>query len=380
MRKVLLGLAAGFIGGYAAVRAWQAYGVREPIPRREKDAAAYGRTQRALAIASIARGMAGEAAMAFGPIADGIERAVQPLPGWLRPSAYTAVTALIDIPLALPADYIENYVLEHQYGLSEQSRASWLSDRAKAAMVGTGVASVLSGLLGGVLHRWPRAWQYIATAGAFPLLLLANVVAPIYILPLFNKYEPLTGPLEVRLRALAARFGVGDADILRVNMSKQTTKANAFVVGIGSTHRIVVGDTLADNFTPEEVEFVVAHELGHYVAKDTWRLIAAGQVMATMLVFATSLVRPKTPAQLLFWASVFSQAMRPAMCAFARSREWAADRFALETTRAPQTGVAAFRRLRDQNLAEDEQPDWYEFFFSTHPSLKDRIAALEAAR
>ena len=104
-----------------------------------------------------------------------------------------------------------------------------------------------------------------------PLFVLANLIVPVYILPLFNKFEPLTGPLEVRLRALATRFGVGDAEILRMDMSRQTKKANAFVAGIGSTHRIVLGDTLIDKFEPDEIEFVVAHELGHYVTRDTWR-------------------------------------------------------------------------------------------------------------
>jgi STE24 endopeptidase len=227
-------------------------------------------------------------------------------------------------------------------------------------------------------------------------LLLANLVVPLYILPLFNKYEPITGSLEQRLRALAARYGVGDAEILRMNMSKQTKKANAFVIGIGNTHRIVVGDTLIEHFPEEEIEFVVAHELGHYVSKDTWRMIAFGQIATTAILFgAFVLDRPPSSAlgaaqhddtadtrklvRIQLWANLLSQALRPAMSTFARSREWAADRFALDTTHAPAVGASAFRRLRDQNLAEDEQPAWYEFIFATHPSLKSRIDALENA-
>ncbi len=87
----------------------------------------------------------------------------------------------------------------------------------------------------------------------------------------------MTGSLEERLRRLAARFGVGDAAILRMDMSRQTRKANAFVTGIGRTHRIVLGDTLIEAFPEDETEFVVAHELGHYVNKDTWRLIGLGE-------------------------------------------------------------------------------------------------------
>ncbi len=200
---------------------------------------------------------------------------------------------------------------------------------------------------------------------------------------------PLEGPLERRLRALAVRYGVGNAQILRMNMSKQTKKANAFVIGIGKTHRIVVGDTLVENFTPEEIEFVVAHEIGHYVAKDTWRLIALGELSAAATLFGSylsvgtakpkQLRKPRTLAKIQFTAVAISQMLRPAISAYSRSREWAADRFAARATNAPATGASAFRRLRDQNLSEDEQPAWFEFIFSTHPSLRARIAALESA-
>jgi STE24 endopeptidase len=249
-----------------------------------------------------------------------------------------------------------------------------------------GVALVIAGLFSWTVRRWPRDWPWIASAATFPLLVLANVVVPIYIMPLFNTYAPIEGPLEQRLRALATRFGVGDAQILRMDMSKQTKKANAFVTGIGGTHRIVVGDTLIEHFPPEEIEYVVAHELGHYVAKDSWRLIAAAQAAASIVLFGSFAAlgdhsrkraeRPVTLAQIQWWAMLFGQLLRPAVAAFSRSREWAADRFALRATHTPQIGISAFARLRDQNLAEDEQPGWYEALFATHPSLKARIAAL----
>jgi STE24 endopeptidase len=204
---------------------------------------------------------------------------------------------------------------------------------------------------------------------------------------MFNRFEPMEGTLERRLRALAARYGVGDAEILKMDMSRQTRKANAFVVGVGRTHRIVLGDTLVDRFPDEETEFVVAHELGHYVAKDVWRLIALGELLAAALFFIANAVggprsgmrdRPIVLARLYAAMLVATQLLRPLLFAFTRSREVAADRFALEATHEPRAGVSAFRRLRDQNLAEDELPRWYELFFSSHPSLKSRIDALQA--
>ena len=188
----------------------------------------------------------------------------------------------------------------------------------------------------------------------------------------------MTGSLEERLRALGSRFGVGDAEILRMNMSKQTRKANAFVTGIGHTHRIVLGDTLIDAFPENEIEFVVAHELGHYVSYDTWRTIGLGEALALVLFLIAQTATPEGEREELrkrplliarFYATmlVATQVLRPLLFAFSRSREWAADRFALEATRDPASGASAFRRLRDQNLADEDPPAWYEFFFSSPP-------------
>ena len=189
------------------------------------------------------------------------------MPVWLQPSAFALAAGLADALIDLPVDFFEDHALERSYGLTEQTPASWLTDRFKEHAIGTAVSAALAGLFAAALRRWPRAWPSVASAGVFPLLVLANVVVPIYVMPLFNRYTPIEGPLEQRLRALAARYGAGDAEILRVDMSKQTKKANAFVTGIGGTHRIVVGDTLIEHFPLEEIEFVVAHELGHYVPR-----------------------------------------------------------------------------------------------------------------
>ena len=390
MRKFLLGAAAGFTLGYAAYRTYQSLtSFGKPVRKHHPDALSYGATRRALAVSGIVRSIAGASAVAYGPIGKSLERSVRRLPGWLAPMAFAGEAMLLDSVVELPIDFIEGYMLEHRYNLSDQSVSSWLIDNVKQLALAMGVSVALTGAFAAVLRRWPSSSPYIASAGVLPLLVLANIVVPIYILPLFNEYRPIEGPLERRLRALASRYGVGDAEILRVDMSKQTKKANAFVTGIGNTHRIVVGDTLIDHFTEDEIEFVVAHELGHYVSRDSWRMIVVGQIAAMAVLFGASFAlrdrlrkkhtKPTTLAQIQWWATLLSQLLRPGISAFSRSREWSADRFALKATHAPSTGASAFRRLRDQNLAEDEQPAWFEFLFATHPSLKARIDALERA-
>ncbi|MBV8499766.1 MAG: M48 family metalloprotease [Candidatus Eremiobacteraeota bacterium] len=390
IRKALLGLGAGLVAGYTLARAIEAAAeLRAPSPVLPKDALAYARTRRGLELADTARNVAGTLAFAYGPLARAADRATSFAPAWLRPAVYVAPLSLAAALLDLPASFVQEYTLERRFGLTEQSRSGWLSDYVKSALVATALLTLVASLLGVAVRHARRAWPWIASAGTFPLSVIGNLIVPIYVMPLFNAFEPLHGSLEERLRSLAARFGVGDAAILRMDMSRQTRKANAFVTGIGRTHRIVLGDTLIEAFPENETEFVVAHELGHYVNRDTWRLIGIGQVLATVLFLVADAVasdsreelryRPLLLVRLYSSMLVATQALRPLLFAFSRSREWAADRFALAATNDAAAGASAFRRLREQNLADEDPPRWYEVFFSSHPSLRERIAALESS-
>jgi STE24 endopeptidase len=318
-----------------------------------------------------------------------LDRATHAAPVWLRPALFFGPLSLLGALADLPVSFVQGYTLERRFGLSDQSRRAWLADYAKSTLIGAALSAFLGTLLGSAVRRAPRRWPWLAGAGALPLFVAANVIVPLYVLPLFNKFEPVVGSLETRLRRLALRFGVGDAAILRMDMSRQTRKANAFVIGIARTHRIVLGDTLIEHFPENETEFVVAHELGHYVNKDTWRMIGLGELLALTLFFVANAAaspeerarlrdRPLLIVRIYALMLVATQALRPLLFAFSRSREWAADRFAIAATHDAQGGASAFRRLRDQNLADEDPPSWYELFFSSHPSLRARIAALES--
>ena len=198
----------------------------------------------------------------------------------------------------------------------------------------------------------------------------------------------MTGKLEQRIRALAERYGVGNAAILRFDMSRQTKKANAFVTGVLGTERIALGDTLIGEFADDETLYVVAHELGHYVRRDPWLSILFGtaSVAATLLAADAALRRttkraldsPAQGARLAFYATLAQLALLPLANAFSRAIERRADRFALAATNDRDAGMRAFKRLAEQNLAELDPPRWAELLFSSHPSLASRIRALEA--
>lgn len=387
MRRLALGLCCGFVAGYAAVRVAEARrDLCEPAGSLPRNPAAYGAIKRRLMLTGFARSLAGQAVVAFA-LADRLPpalRADRPL----VTAAWSAAATLLDAIADTPIDYVEHFVLERRYGLSDQTATEWLRERAKGTLLGmTLLTPVIAGLLA-TARRFPKTWPIASSAAALPLLALLTLVGPVYLAPIFNKFEPLEGSLEERLRRLAARYGAGNADIFRFDMSRQTKKANAYVAGLLGSHRIAIADTLLGSFSEDEIEFIVAHELGHYVARDTWTSIVIGSFAATALIFAGKAVAlpegerigtVRGLARFSFATQLVTALLGPLLAAGSRALERRADRFALAATGHPEWGIAAFERLRDQNLAENEQPRWVEMLISTHPSLRSRIAALRAA-
>ena len=388
MRSFLIGLGAGVVLGYTAIRGREALrDLVKPEPELASDPAAYGSVRRAYMLAGIARSLATLAATAYA-VAPTLEPTDGTPESRARRIALVASGIVATTLLELPIDYVEGFVLERRYGLSKQTADTWLADRAKGLGLSLALTVPLVEALAFAIDRAPESWPLFATAGTLPLVVLANVVAPTYIAPLFNAFEPIEGDFAHRIRALAGRYGAGDATILRVDMSRQTEKANAYVTGLFGTKRIVIGDTLLDHFEERETLFVVAHELGHYVAADVWRGVAVAMASSAAIFFGSraiarrdgeSLATTAGLARLGYAMSSLGTLAGPVLAAFSRNRERAADRFAIAATSDASSGAAAFRRLRERNMAEDEQPAWMETFFSSHPSLRSRIAALEEA-
>jgi Zn-dependent protease with chaperone function len=388
-QRTVLGAAAGFVLGYAAWRAVEALrDLRAPYrTRADRDARRYGSARRRLALAGAAREVAGLATTAF-LLADPLDGALRHLPRPWRAPVFTLASIGAGAVRDAGIDYVEGYLFERVYGTSERTARAWLADHLKGLAVAGVVGVVVVMLADALVVRAPRRWPLIAIAATPPLLAFATVVAPTFVMPMFNAYEPVTGELEARIRALAARYGAGGAAILRFDLSRQTNKANAFVTGVLGTERIVLADTLVNAFAVDETLFVVAHELGHYVRRDPWLGIALGTAaLATMLTFADTALRRSTargltsPAQgarFAFYASLAQLALTPLVNAASRAMERRADRFALDATGDREAGVRAFQRLAQQNLAELEPPRWAELLFASHPSLAARIRALQA--
>jgi len=282
-----------------------------------------------------------------------------------------------------------------RYGLSTQTWGAWAVDVLKAFAVGAVIASVA--LLGfyTITRLSPRWWWAWGAAGAAALVVLLSFVLPVLVEPVFNTFTPMAaGPLRDRLVALAERDGVPVRDVLVADASRRTRAVNAYVSGLGPTRRIVVYDTLLREATDDEVESVVAHELGH--AKDSdvrtgTLLTALGAAAAVCGLYvlgawtgllrragADSFADPRAVALLVAVVTVAGLVSMPVQNLVSRRVEARADRHALDLTGDPAAFESMEKRLALVNLS-DVDPDRVEHvLFATHPSTVERIAAARA--
>lgn len=293
---------------------------------------------------------------------------------------------IVSLPLAL----YSGFILEHRYELSTQSLARWFADYVKAGLLGFALGAIGLSVLYGVMARWPAWWWAIGAAGLSVMLIVLVNLGPILILPLFFELKPLArSELRDRLVTLSERAGARIVGVFEWTLADRTKKANAALTGLGRTRRILVSDTLLADYSDDEIEVVLAHELAHHVHHDLWKDIALETAVAFLgFLVADRLLRSAGPALgirgltdlaglplLLITAAGLSLAALPALNAVSRANERAADRFAVTLTRKPDAFVSAMRRLGAQNLAEENPSRLVQWIFYSHPPVTQRIAA-----
>ncbi|HEY5981843.1 MAG TPA: M48 family metallopeptidase [Anaerolineales bacterium] len=314
---------------------------------------------------------------------------------WLLPAAFALVFGGILSIIGLPLAYYGGFVLPHRYGQSNQSLRDWVVDQLKGLLIGAPIGLLLLELMYFALRAAGEAWWLWAAGGLLIFNVLLSNLAPILIMPLFNKYVPLGeehADLAKRLMDLAARAGTQVRGVYKFDLSRRTKSANAALTGIGNTRRIILGDTMIKEFTPDEIETVLAHELGHQVHRDILIYIVLG--------FVTTLVGLYLAALAMHWAvaaygyaDVSDPAALPALAlilglyglltmpienAISRWREGLADEYALDATGKKEAFASAFARLANQNLSEVDPAAWVVWMFYSHPPLGERIAAARA--
>ena len=310
---------------------------------------------------------------------------------------FLATTSTVNWATRLPLGLVRDVVVERRYGLTRQSTRGWAGDQRKGLAV-----NLLAGVSLGTAAHWiirtrPRDWWFVLASATVPVSVVFAQIGPVVLMPIFNRFELLQDDrLEDRLRKLSQRAGVSIAAIYRMDMSRQTEKPNAFFTGLWRTKRIVLADTLLDRFEPDEIEGIVAHELGHQVHGDIWRFIAMGSVGGYGLAFVTHRLTPRLIAAsatrtdvieagdvaalplLALVASLAGFLMAPVMAAVSRAIEARTDRYALELTGDGPAFARALTKLGIESLADPSPPRWLVLLFYSHPPLARRITEAEA--
>jgi STE24 endopeptidase len=302
----------------------------------------------------------------------------------------TVLVLLILQAIEFPFAFYQGHLLEHRYGLSTQSSGQWLTDQAKGVLVGMVLAIAGTSVVYAALRRFPEQWWWISAAVfAMAMIGLARL-APVVLLPIFYKFKPLDRPALVdRLMTLATRARTDVVGVFEWVLSGHTRKANAALAGMGKTRRILLSDTLLSDFSEDEIEVILAHELAHHVHRDLWRGIALqALVLAGGFFVADQLLRlvaeplglrglsdPAGLPVLMLIGGVWSFLLAPLANAASRAQERAADRYALKTTRNVDAFVTAMKRLSQQNLAEEYPSPIVRWLFYSHPPIRERIDA-----
>jgi Zn-dependent protease with chaperone function len=292
----------------------------------------------------------------------------------------------------LPLDFYSEYLRPHAYGLSSQTFGKWLKDACLGLALGILGAALIAWIPLLLVRRFPRRWWLYAWLAAIPIMVFISFIEPIWVEPLFNQFGPMQDKaLEARILQLAARAGIDGTDVYEVNKSVDTNELNAYVTGIGRTKRIVLWDTALKQLSPEQIEVVMAHEMGHYVLLHVWKGLAAGSVSLLVALWIAHLsiewllprfsrasgVRELSDIAalplLVLVLSTVAWLLSPPLLAVSRHFEHEADRFALELTHDSHACAMLFVTYVQHDLSYPNPAPLVQFLRASHPSIAERI-------
>lgn len=302
---------------------------------------------------------------------------------------YLLLLLVISKGLGMGLDYY-GFTLERRFKLSTQKFRSWIWDEAKGFLVGLVMGGIVVEVLYFTIRQWPQHWWIIAWVLFMGLFIVLAQLAPVVLFPIFYKFEALDNEdLRRRLVVLSERAGTRVRGVYRWKLSEKSKKANAALTGLGATRRIILADTLLDNYTPEEIEAVLAHELGHHVHRHILKSIFVQAVITLAGFWAANWTLHYAVDQrwfeemsdfanlplLALVSVVLSFLLMPALNAYSRFNERQADRYAFESIATVAPFISSMNKLAEQNLAERTPSKWVEWFFHSHPAISRRLAA-----
>jgi STE24 endopeptidase len=329
------------------------------------------------------------AALWFGPHLDSSLREYIGDNRWLRLVVLGFVYAALFELLLLPLGYWSGFVLEHRFALSNQTFGRWVWKQIKGWLVGGPIGLTLLVGLYALLCYGGSWWWLWAAFGWLAVSLVLGQLLPTVILPLFYKVTPLDDQsLLDRLRRLTIGTGLKVQGIYRLHLSVETKKANAALAGLGRTRRVLLGDTLLDQFTPEEIDVVFAHEVGHHVHRHLPKLIVVSVLLAISGLWLVdrelhrlaeplgyaSFSDPAALPLLMMVLSLFGLVLSPLQNGLSRFFERQCDRYALDRTGMPEAYRSAFIKLARLNKCDPDPHPLVVWLFEDHPPIKERLA------
>jgi len=314
---------------------------------------------------------------------------------WARlPVLFVLVTAG-HIGVSMPLSFYCGYLLEHRFGLSTLTVGRWLWRYVKRNLLALGFGMLLMLGLYALIWYTGSLWWLLAAGAFFLVSVVLGRLVPVLILPLFYKIEKLDAPeLAERIGRLAKEAGLSIQGVYRMALSEETRKANAMLAGLGRTRRVLLGDTLLDGFSPEEIEVIFAHEIGHHVFRHIRKMIVAGVLYSLVgFMVCDTLLTGRFPltaagaqyAQMpvhtlplvMLILTVFAMLLEPLQNAVSRRYERQSDRYALERTGAKGAYVSAFRKLARLNKDDPDPHPLEVLLFHSHPPIAKRLAMAE---
>jgi STE24 endopeptidase len=304
---------------------------------------------------------------------------------------FVFVIGIFSSILFMPINIYTGFYLEHKYNLSNQTFSKYFVENVKSMLVGLVIGIPILLLFFYVINQFGDLWWLVFATAMFFISVVLSQLFPIVILPIFYKIIPLKDEeLKTRISKLATGAGIKVENVFSFDMSKNTKKANAAFTGLGKTKRIILGDTLLNEYSKDEIETVIAHELGHYKHKHIIKNLVYGTFSSFLTFFIISVLYKNSLSWFDFesiaqiaalpllslWAMIVGLIQSPISSILSRKYEYEADRYALEATQKPESFIKTLNKLTDQNLGDREPHPFVEWFFYSHPSIKNRIGAI----
>ena len=304
--------------------------------------------------------------------------------------------SIIEIPFSL----YDEFVIEKKFGFSKMTFKLWIIDEIKGLLVSVLLTGILMAAMIAVLVNFPNTWWILLTCVMFAFTLIMQVLYPLVIAPMFNKFNPLEeGELKTRITALMENLGFKSSGIFIMDASKRSGHSNAYFGGMGKSKRIVLYDTLVKQLTTDELEAVLGHELAHYKLHHILRKICIMLPLEFVMMFVLYKIAQSNslytgfgfaiaeemivPLQFigLFLSSLvatsLTEILSPIMNFGSRKDEYAADKFSAELTKNPDALISGLIKLNSENLSELLPPKLYVIWNYSPPTLVERIKALK---